>query len=373
MLETIREFALERLRAHSDERTARYRHADYYCRFAELHAPGYHSAEIATIDRDYHNLRMALYWALEAAEHELVARIVSAAFWYWDTRGLLEEAQSWIAQALHQEASLPYPWRARVRVYASYLAYRRGYPVEATGLAALAAGDDRAIAEDRALALRVIGLSALQTDDIASARRHFEQALAFAQDHELRIAVAAAQYNLGLLYLFQDDLAQAEAMLWASYEPWEQQQHPRYIGVALVTLGYIVALRGESQQAGTLLQDGLQQLTLAQEKTYLLYGLLACAGFATIQQQPLYAAVLFGAGIRHAENMRLAIIRGVLTRLHEHIEHARAQSAPEQFNQAMQQGHQLSLDEAVALAQSMIEEFHGHHERVLGNRSALVR
>jgi predicted ATPase/DNA-binding SARP family transcriptional activator len=373
MLETIREYALERLRVRGDERTTRHRHADYYCRFAELYAPGYHSAEIATIERDYHNLRAALYWALEAAEHELVVRIVSAAFWYWDTRGLLEEAQSWIVQALHQDAVLPYPWRARARAYASYLAYRRGYSTEAAELAAMVAADDQAIAEDRALALRVIGLSALQTDDIASARRYFEQALEFAQDHELRIAIAAAQYNLGLLHLLQDDLAQAEAMLWASYEPWEQQQHPRYIGVALVTLGYIAALRGESHQASMLLRDGLQQLILAQEKTYLLYGLLACAGFATIQQQPLYAAVLFGAGTRHAANMQLAIIRGVLTRLREHIEQARAQSEPEQFSQAMRQGHQLTLDEAVMLAQSMIEESHGHQERVLGNRWALAR
>jgi predicted ATPase/DNA-binding SARP family transcriptional activator len=372
MLETIREYALERLRARGDEWAVRHRHADYYCQFAELCAPGYYSAEIAAIERDYHNVRGALYWALEAGQHELMARIVAAAFWYWDTRGLLEEAQTWIAQALQQGLALPNPWRARVRVYANYLAYRRGHQVETRELAALV-GDEQVIAEDRALAQRVMGLSALQSDDIAGARRHFEQALEFAQDHGSWVAVAAAQYNLGLLYLFQDDLEQAEALLWASYEPWEQRRHPRYIGVALVTLGYIAALRGDAQQAGMLLRDGLQQLIMAQEKIYLLYGLLACAGFATVQQQPLYAAVLFGAGTRHAENMRLAIIRGVLTRMHQHIEQARGQCIAEEFDQALQQGYSLALEEAVALAQLMIEEAHGHQERVLGNRWALAR
>jgi predicted ATPase/DNA-binding SARP family transcriptional activator len=373
MLETIREYALERLRARGEERLARRRHASYFCGVAELCAPGYHSAEIARTDRDYHNMRAALSWALEAGQHELSLRLVSSLFWYWDTRGLLEEAQSWIAQSLRPDVALPYPWGARVRVYAGYLAYRRGSPAEATSLAELVAEDGRAAAEDRGLALRVIGLSALQAGDTTGARRHFERALAFAQAHKLPAAVAAAQNNLGLLYLLQGQLAQAESMLWASYESWEQQRHPRYIGVALVTLGYIAAQRGEAQQACTLLWDGLQQLIVARDTTYLLYGLLACAGLAAIQRQPLYAAVLFGAGTRLAANMRLVFIRGVLVRVQEHIEQARAQSTPAEFEQAMRRGHSLSIDEAVMLAQSLIEEANGRSERVLGEMWAIAR
>jgi predicted ATPase/DNA-binding SARP family transcriptional activator len=365
-LETIREYALERLIARGDEWAARHRHADYFCRFAELCAPGFHSAEIATAEREYHNIRAALHWALEAGEHELVARIVSSMFWYWDTRGLLEEGQSWLAQALRRDTALPYPWRARVRAYASYLAYRRGCPAEATDLAAMVIDDAQAAAEDRGLALRVTGLAVLQTDDTTGARSYFERALAFAQDHGLRAAAAAAQFNLGLLYLIEGELTEAESIFWASYAPWEQQRHPRYIGVALVILGYIAVLRGDSQQASTLLRDGLRQLRLAQETTFLLYGLLACAGFAAIQQRPLDAAALFGAGTRHAAKVRLIFVRGVLALAHAHIERARDQSAPEAFHRALQRGRSLSLDEAVALAQSLLEAASGQPERALG-------
>jgi predicted ATPase/DNA-binding SARP family transcriptional activator len=372
MLEMIREYALERLHACGDERAARHRHADFFCRCAEVSAPGYHSAEIATADREYHNIRAALYWALEAGEHELAARIVSSVFWYWDTRGLLEEGQSWIAQVLRREAAMPDPWPARVRAYASYLAYRRGYPAEATDLAAMVIDDAQADAEDRALALRVTGLAALQADDITSARPHFEHALAFAQNHGLRAAVAAAQYNLGLLYLIQGELAEAELIFWASYAPWEQQQHPRYRGVALVTLGYVAVLRGEPEQASAQLRDGLQQLILAQETTLLLYGLLACAGFAAIRQRPLQAAALFGAGTGHAANVRLTFIPKLLALAHAQIERARAQSTPEAFDRAMRHGRSLSLEEAVALAQSLLEEAVGKRERVLGDRWAMA-
>jgi predicted ATPase len=372
MLETIREYALERLHARGGERAARQSHADYFCRFAELSAPGFHSAEIATADRDYHNIRAALHWALQAREYTLAARVVSSVFWYWDTRGLIEEAHLWIAQALGGDAQVPYPWRARVRAYASYLAYRRGQPAEAVELAATVRDDAQAAAEDRALCWRVSGLAALHGDDIDGGRRHFEYALAFAHEHNLPVAIAAGQFNLGLLYLLQGQLAEAEALLWESYAPWERQQHPRYIGVALVTLGYIAVLRGESQRAGTLLRDGLRQLMLARETTYLLYGLLACAGFATLQQRSLEAAVLYGAGTRQAANVRLAFIRGALALVQKHIEQARAQSDPVEFDYALQQGRSLSLEEAVALAQSLIDAADGQPERIVAGRWALM-
>jgi tetratricopeptide (TPR) repeat protein len=372
MLETIREYALERLRARGDEWTARHRHASYFRRFAELCAPGFHSAEIAAADRDYHNIRAALHWALDTGKHTLATRIASSVFWYWDTRGLLEEGQSWIAQVLGRGSAVPYPWRSRVRAYASYMAYRRGYPVEATDLAGIVIDDSQAAAEDRALALRVVGLAALQANDISSARPHFERALAFAQDNGLRAAVASAQFNLGLLLLIQGEPAEAESIFWASYEPWEQQQHPRYTGVALITFGYIALLRDEPQQASAMLRDGLRQLMLAQEMTFLLYGLLACAAFAAIRQWPLQAAALFGATKRHAASVRLPFVPGVLALVQEHIERARDQSSPELFEGALQRGRSLALDEAVALAQSLVEETGAQGERVLGGEWSMA-
>jgi non-specific serine/threonine protein kinase len=356
MLETIREYALERLCARGGERAARHRHATFFCHFAELCAPSFQSARIAEADREYHNIRVALQWALDSGEHEIAARIVSSMFWYWDTRGLLEEARSWLEQVLRLGAALPYPWRARVPTYASYLAYRRGYPAEAADLVAMVVDDAQASAEDRALALRVTGLATLHAEDNASVWCHFERALAFAQEHRLPVAIAAAQFNLGLLYLVQGQLAEAEALISESNVPWVQQRHPRYIGVALVTLGYIAARRGDPQRASTLLRDGLRQLILAQETTYLLYGLLACAGFATIQRRPLWAATLFGAGTHQAANVHLALVRKVMGIVHAHIEQSREQCDPQAFERALRHGQSLSLEQAVVLAQSLLEE-----------------
>ena len=186
------------------------------------------------------------------------------------------------------------------------------------------------------------------------------------EDHGLRAEVATAQYNLGLLLLIQGELAEAESILRASYVPWEEQKHPRYTGIALITLGYIAMLRGEPEEASALLQDGLRQLILAKDMTYLLYGLLACAAFAAVRQRPQQAAALFGATTHHAENVHLPFVPRVLALAHTHIEQARNQSAPEVFEGALQRGRFLSLDEAVALAQSLLKEAAGKRERFLG-------
>jgi hypothetical protein len=256
--------------------------------------------------------------------------------------------------------------------YAGYLAYRRGSPAEATSLAARVIDDTQAAADDRALSMRVTGLSALEADDRAGARRHFERALVFAQEHNAHAAIAAAQFNLGLLSLIQGRLEEAEALLWESYVPWEQQQHPRYVGVALVTLGYIAVLRGDAQPAAALLRDGLRQLLRAQETTYLLYGLLACAGFATMLRRPFEAAALFGAGLQHAGNVRLTFIRSVLALARAHLERARAVSDTAAFDQALQHGRSLTLDAAVALAQALLEADDDRHALVLGAGGAMV-
>jgi hypothetical protein len=206
----------------------------------------------------------------------------------------------------------------------------------------------------------------LQADDITNARPHFERALAYAQEQGLRAEVAAAQYNLGLLLMIQGELVEAESILWASYAPWEQQQHPRYRGVALITLGYIVMLRGELDQASVLLRDGLRQLLIAKDTIFLLYGLLGCAAFAAIRRRPELAAALFGATTRHAESVRLPFVPRVLAMAHMHIEQARAESAPEVFEGAMQRGRSLSLDDAVELAQSLLEAPASKRERAVG-------
>ncbi|MBC8162988.1 MAG: transcriptional activator domain-containing protein, partial [Roseiflexaceae bacterium] len=324
MLETIREYALERLRDQADEWVVRERHAAYFRRLVERCGERWHGEEflvaLGELDRDYNNVRVALHWLDEATEHEAMARAVSSLHDYWDTCGLMKESHAWTAQVLRRGDTLPPPLHARLRNQASFLAYRQGHLDEALRLAATLASDPQAAAEDWAAATNVAGLVAFDSGDIASARQHFERALALAQQHALVRDASGVQFNLGVLYLAAGQLADAETLFQAS----AGAQHPRFLGGLSTARGFIALLRGNPTQAAQLLQEGLQQHGLMRNTLFQLYGLLACCGLAVQQGQPVCAVTLFSAATHQANSRSLALSQSMLAMIAPLIEQARS-------------------------------------------------
>jgi predicted ATPase/class 3 adenylate cyclase len=113
MLETIREYALERLAADDDLDEARRRHAEYYAAFAERAAAQLDGpAQLAALDRleaENDNLRAALAWALEApaadpagvGERAVIGlRLVQALTYFWYQHGHAAEGRRWLQRAV---------------------------------------------------------------------------------------------------------------------------------------------------------------------------------------------------------------------------------------------------------------------------------
>jgi predicted ATPase len=82
MLETIREYALEQLEAHSEADAVRRRHAEYYLALAETAQPQFQRAEryrwSERTESEHYNLRAALAWALEGGDVEIGGRLAVA-------------------------------------------------------------------------------------------------------------------------------------------------------------------------------------------------------------------------------------------------------------------------------------------------------
>ena len=109
MLETIREYALEQLRAYGEEARAQERHGSYYCRFAE-------SARLEVIDgvdhldwlprlqAEHDNFRAALVWAHATGQNQLEVRLVLALASFWVLRGHWVEGRQWVSRALVSSA-----------------------------------------------------------------------------------------------------------------------------------------------------------------------------------------------------------------------------------------------------------------------------
>src|SRR6266487_2990140 len=114
LLEVIREYALEQLRAGGEENLYQRRHAEYYAALAEEAervGPGQGSRE-AHLEQESANGRAALHWAYERGEVALGLRLATWFGLFWMKRGQMSEGSMWLEQMLVLDEAL-----ALVRVY----------------------------------------------------------------------------------------------------------------------------------------------------------------------------------------------------------------------------------------------------------------
>jgi predicted ATPase/DNA-binding SARP family transcriptional activator len=129
MLETIREYALERLVEREDERELRLRHARFYCGLAQraesrLRGPD-QVAWLRRLDAERENLRAALAWATDNGETELGVRTASSLWRYWQIRGGIGEGRAQLTRLLRAEG-IAEPVRSEGLAAAGRLAFMDG-------------------------------------------------------------------------------------------------------------------------------------------------------------------------------------------------------------------------------------------------------
>ncbi|HEX5849945.1 MAG TPA: hypothetical protein VFY59_12185, partial [Rubrobacter sp.] len=108
MLETIREYALDRLRECGEEHAVRRVHASYFLALAEEANPHLTTAEqmrwLDLLETEHNNLRAALRWSLQNEDVETTLRLAGALWRFWYVRGHLGEGKRWLDLALDLEA-----------------------------------------------------------------------------------------------------------------------------------------------------------------------------------------------------------------------------------------------------------------------------
>ena len=248
MLETVREFGLERLAASGEEKGVRAAHAAYFLEVAEqasalIDGPDY-ERELDRLDAEHDNVRAALEWAISGCESDIAIRLAEAMGRFWAVRGHYREGRRWLERALAIGALDPSPARMRSLRSAGWLARLQGDPDaastlqgEALRLARLV--DDRSNA---AAALQELGLVDMHRGDHERAVAQMEEALALllaleadSPDGPQRVSVAQA--NLAQITLAQGDTARAAIHAAACGRtaasprlylgPWRYPAHPR--------------------------------------------------------------------------------------------------------------------------------------------------
>ena len=297
VLETIREFALERLRDVGEEAAARDRHLTHYLTLAEESAPsltGPSQADaFARLEHDRANLSGALEWAANRAavgDAELLARLARALWRAWLYAGRWVEGREWLRRALAR-AEPASAARAELLAAAASLAQNQGDYQDAFNHVEQALGTWRALGDraGEARALTSLGWLAWRGSRFAEGRRLTEQSLELHRVLGDERGAAQALSNIGWILSFEGRYAEGARLLGESLGIRRRLGDRRDIAFTLTALAWASALDGQFVRAESYVSEALDVLRAIGDRQLYAFATWGAAEIALFQEQPAVA------------------------------------------------------------------------------------
>ena len=302
MLETIREFALERLEADEEAVALRERHASHCLALAERVAPRLPTAQAAGLARlraEVGNLLAALDWSERTPRTEATGlRLAAALWWHWETLGRGAEGRARLESLLERDrAPAPSAPRAAALHACAHLAHAAGDFVAARALLEESLLLWRALGE-RAPAAHVladVGRAAGQQGDHARAVALLEESLREGRELGDRAGVYFALFFLAGVVAAQGHHERALALHEECLALKRQAGPPRQIGLSLLAMGDLALAGGELRRAEGRYRESLTLWPEHRDAAIATASLEGLARVAVAQERPDRAAHLFGA------------------------------------------------------------------------------
>jgi predicted ATPase/transcriptional regulator with XRE-family HTH domain len=277
MLETVREFALERLAASGEDATAHARHAAWCLALAEaagrdLHYGQAEAAWLARLDAELENVRAALAWFDAAGDATSGLRLMSAIEEFWCTRPYHAEVLGWLEPALRAAADVPGAVRATALLLAACLTSFLG--------------------------------------DASAAAAYAEEGLALARGLDDPFVLGRAHWEYGLICAVSGDTSGAAAAYAAALPLLRAANVPYWVAHALAELGDTLHRTGDVAAAAPLLDEAVKTTRRFGSARGSVAGLGERAHAALAQGDPVLAAHLFAEAIVAAQ--RIGVERIVL-------------------------------------------------------------
>jgi predicted ATPase/transcriptional regulator with XRE-family HTH domain len=319
-LETVREYALERLEASGEAETILHAHAAFYLALAEQAEPELTGpAQVAWLTRleiEHDNLRAALGWVIERQPPLAIGIRLAGSLWrFWWMHGHYHEGRGWLEALIEQGAGTEIE-RAKALYGAGSLAteqgdYERAMALLETALAAARSAQDTAVA---ALALTDLGSIARQQGAYGRAMELHGEALALRREDGDRRGIAVSLANLGLAALHQGEHDRAEELLAEAATAFRDVGDEHSLITTISNLAHAAAFRGDYGRARSLVEESLAGYR-AMEDDQGIADDLVTLGLATQGQGDLVGATAhFREALDHAREIGYRL--GEATALH---------------------------------------------------------
>jgi non-specific serine/threonine protein kinase len=358
MLETVHDYAWEKLDESGESESMRRRHADYFVALAEQAAPELRGSQqklwMDRLEDEHDNLRAALRWALVNDEVEIAARLGNALWDFWIRRSHLSEGRRWLGQVLALGTRVPATMRAKMLAGSGFLAFLQDDYAAGRLLAEESLRLHRELGDKAGIALSFTFLADLEymLGDPEMALRRFEQALTLWQDAGVLWGIAKALSDLGEAARTTGDFQAARARYEESLAIRRGLNDQSTIAIDLVNLAHVAHYEGNYEQAKQLFLEGLLIGRNLGSRYNISVALGGLAGVAAREGQSRRAALLFGSAEAALRSVAGALDPADRAAFDSNLAAARAQLDEESWAQLWVEGQDMSLDQAIALASS---------------------
>jgi predicted ATPase/DNA-binding winged helix-turn-helix (wHTH) protein len=263
MLETIREYALERLDESGEQSAARRAHAAYCLVLAEEGNPELNSADrarwLTQCDVEIDNFRSALDWLVQTVDLDWGLRLCVALFRFWDMREHLTEGRARLETVLRLAGAGRSKDRARVSLFLGALATAQGDYLAAEEVIKQSLclyeelGDESGIAAS----LNALAVSARDRGDYSAAQSNFERSLACWRMLSDRLAIARCLHNLANVVKVRGDYPRARWALGEAANIFEELGDRSGAAWSINQQGDIAGEQGDVAAARGLYQRAL--------------------------------------------------------------------------------------------------------------------
>ncbi len=360
LLETIRQYALEKLVDAGEALEIRKRHAEYFLHLAEESEPKIYGSESVAwfrrLENELDNIRSAIDWSISSSRADLALGILGSLVYFWFSHGLLgSEWNERVQQALSRpEGSEPTKARANALNGMGFMYWADWYPIDNR------AGLEEALAIGRkindpmiiATALRNLGLIEIIQGNHPEAHILLKQSLEILQEigPSGKMGKANSLIFLGDLALNQGNLLKARSYYEQSISILREPGDVNFLAYAVRRLGHLAWLSSDFQNATLMCKESLEWNQQVHDPRGILACLAAYAASAATNEKYQLAAKLLSAVETHsiATGIRLLYVDRMEYERNLAILHMELDQKT--FDKCRTKGRVLSLDQAIALA-----------------------
>jgi predicted ATPase/DNA-binding XRE family transcriptional regulator len=357
MLETLRDYAFEKLGAAEEIRFAREQHFQFFHNLA-LRSRLYGSEKQIWLDRleaDYDNIRAAVTWALAYHDaegmqpyiEETTELILALTDFFW-FRGFTAEAREWMDQLLGVEMPAS-PLRALLLQKSGWYARVSGDFKKADLVLHRALDMAKEITDwnRAAWALMDLGLSTRDQGDNSQSIQYFTEGLRFAKQSGEDRAVGACLYSLAESYELIGDLNTASDLWKQGLSLFRVEGDKTHIAWGLEGLAGTAYLAKDLASALKLHLESLRIKVEVMDRLGIAYSLEGLAQVAAAEEEPERAAILWGAANHLRETMNIPLDPSREELYTSLIPRIREQIGDVAFEEAWKKGESMKLEEGI--------------------------